>query len=317
MINVSTNSKALLTFLTLGSIATTVSTAEALTLKVEIENLGPDGGVALTPVWVGFHDGSFDSYNGGLSSQRGLEQIAEDGNPMTISEDFLDNLTYIDDNGTPSDSSDDISGIFSTNQVGTRVDGSIGGSPIAPGTSAMNLFEVTPDDSNRYFSYVSMVLPSSDYYVANGNPLAHSLTTLFTGEETSISFEIGLPGTVDDAGTEINDFETSAGNGLFGIPGGQTGGNQGADENGVNTTVSDPFANFLNRPANFDIDFANLDFNNEDLYPNGIARVTISAVPENPGQEIESVPESSTTVGLMAIAGLFFFGNGLRRRQTH
>lgn len=306
MMNLFKNSKALLTVLTLGSVATTASATQALTLKVEVENLSPLGGVALTPVWVGFHDGSFDSYNGGLSSQRGLEQIAEDGDATTISQDFLNNLTYIDDNGTPGDPSDDISGIFVSNQVGTRVDGSIGGSPIAPGTSVMNLFKITPDDSNRYFSYVSMVLPTSDYYVANGNPLAHSLTTLLTGEETSISFEIGLPGTVDDAGTEINDFDTSAGNGLFGIPGGQTGGNQGADENGVNTTVNDPFANFLNRPANFEIDFANLDFNDANLYPNGIARVTITRV---------SVPESSTTVGLIAIAALFFLGNSLRRRQ--
>ena len=46
-----------------------------------------------------------------------------------------------------------------------------------------------------------------------------------------------------DAGTEINDFATSAGNGLFpGLGGGQMGPNQGADENGVVTTVSgDPY----------------------------------------------------------------------------
>lgn len=307
MINLFKNNKALLTALTLGSIATTASTAQALTLKVEVENLGPDGGVALTPVWVGFHDGSFDSYNGGLPSERGLEQIAEDGNAMTISEDFLDNLTYIDNNGTPDDSSDDVSGIFTTNQVGTRVDGSIGGSPIAPGTSATNMFEVTPDDANRYFSYVSMVLPSNDYYVANGNPLAHSLTTLFTEEESSISFFIGEPETVNDAGTEINDFAFSAGNVFFpGLPDGQPAPGEGNDENGFNANVVAPFASFLNRPADFDTEFANLNFNNENLYPNGIARVTISRV---------SVPESSTTVGLMAIGGVFLLGTALRRRN--
>lgn len=298
MINLSTHSKALLIVLTLSSVATTGAAAQALTLKVEVENLGPMGGVDLTPVWVGFHDGSFDSYNGGLPSERGLEQIAEDGNPMLISQDFLNNLTYVQGG---------VSGIFSTTQVGTRVDGAIGGSPIAPGTSAMTMFEVTPDDANRYFSYASMILPSNDYYVANGNPLAHSLTTLFTGEETSISFEIGLPGTVDDAGTEVNDFATSAGNGRFGIPGGQTEGNQGANENGVNTTVTAPFANFLNRPANFDTDFANLNFNNETLYPNGIARITISAVPEPPEQEIETTPEPGTLLGLVSLLGLASF----------
>ncbi|NEP39606.1 MAG: PEP-CTERM sorting domain-containing protein, partial [Okeania sp. SIO2H7] len=45
------------------------------------------------------------------------------------------------------------------------------------------------------------------------------------------------------------------------------------------------------------------------LYPNGIASITISV-------ESQSVPESSTTVGLMAMVGLFVFG-GLRRRNHH
>ena len=60
--------------MTVGSVITTASATQALTLKVEVENIAPDRGVALSPVWVGFHDGSFDSYNGGLSSQEGLEQ---------------------------------------------------------------------------------------------------------------------------------------------------------------------------------------------------------------------------------------------------
>ncbi len=307
MINLFKNTKALLTVLTVGSIATTASAAQALTLKVEVENQGPDGGVALTPVWVGFHDGSFDIYNGGLSSQPGLERIAEDGNTTPISIDFNNNQTYIDNSsGTP------VSATVLSSQVGTRVDGAIGGVPITAGTSDMSMFEVTPDDSNLYFSYASMILPSNDYFLANADPLAHSLSTLFSGVDTSISFEIGLPGSFRDAGTEVNDFTTSAGNPLFpGLPVGQTGPNQGVDENGVITSVTDSFANFENRPTDFDTNFANLNFNNESLYPDGIARVTISVV-----EEVESVPESSTTVGLMAIAGLFF-GAALRRRNNH
>lgn len=298
MINLLKNSKALLTVATVASVVTTASTAQALTLKVEVESLAPDGGVALTPVWVGFHDGSFDVYNGGQASPEGLERIAEDGNPMVISADFLANRTYVQGG---------VSGVFASSQMGTRVDGAVGGAPITAGTMAMSTLEVTPDVSNLYFSYTSMILPSNDYFLANGDPLAHSLSTLFSGADTSISFEIGLPGSFRDAGTEVNDFNTSAGNGLFpGLPGGQTGPNQGADENGVITSVTDSFANFQNRPTDFDTDFANLNFNNQTLYPNGIARVTIT---------VESVPESSTTVGLMAIAGLFVFGS-LRRRNN-
>ncbi|MEL4896446.1 spondin domain-containing protein [Crocosphaera sp. Alani8] len=295
----------LLTLLTIGSVVATAATAQALTLKVEIENLGPDGGVALTPVWVGFHDGSFDIYNGGLTSQEGLERIAEDGNTMPISMDFLSNRTYVQ-NG--------VSGLFDSTQVGTRVDGAIGEAPITAGTMATSTFEVTPDNSNLYFSYTSMILPSNDYFLANADPLAHSLTTLFSGEDSFISFEIGLPGSFRDAGTEVNDFNTSAPGGdpnpLFpGLPPGQSGPNDGADENGVITSVTDSYADFQNRPVDFDTDFANLNFNNETLYPNGIARVTISVV-----EEVESVPESSTTVGLMTVGGLLFFA-GLRRRN--
>ena len=35
-------------------------TSQALQVKVTIENLAPVNGVYLTPLWVGFHDGSFD-----------------------------------------------------------------------------------------------------------------------------------------------------------------------------------------------------------------------------------------------------------------
>ena len=53
---------------------TVAQTASAAKIKVTIDNLAPAGGVYFTPVWVGFHDGSFDSYNPGLSSQPGLER---------------------------------------------------------------------------------------------------------------------------------------------------------------------------------------------------------------------------------------------------
>ncbi|MDJ0580354.1 spondin domain-containing protein [Crocosphaera sp.] len=298
MINLFKNTNPLLMGLTFASIFSSASAVQALTLKVEIENLGPNGGVALTPVWVGFHDGSFDSYNTGLPSERGLEQIAEDGIPTTISEDFLNNLTYVQGGA---------SGIFSSSQVGTRVDGGVGDGPITAGTTVTTEFQITPDDSNRYFSYASMVLPSNDYFIANGNPFAHNLTSLFTGEDSSISFLIGQANTINDAGTEVNDFATSAGNGLFqpGLPDGQPEPGIGEPQNGLNVNVANPYANFLNTPADFDTNFASLNFNNTDLYPNGIARVTITTV---------AVPESSTTVGLIAIAGLFL-GAGLRRRH--
>ncbi|MCZ6774159.1 MAG: VPLPA-CTERM sorting domain-containing protein, partial [Proteobacteria bacterium] len=78
---------------------------------------------------------------------------------------------------------------------------------------------------------------------------------------------------VYDAGTEVNDFGTSAGNGLFGIAGGQNGPNQGANENSVITLAqgSDYLA-YLNLAG---VNVAPFDFS---AYAS-IATITVSAVP--------------------------------------
>lgn len=155
--------------------------ASAFEVKVTVENVAPEGGVILTPMWVGFHKGQFDSYDGGVSVDGfpGMEQIAEDGNFMPLSNDF--NL-----------------------QVPMGVDGAVFGTngPIFPGESAELTVEINPD-YHRYFSYVSMAIPSNDAFVANGNPLAHRVFDT-NGNFTPLSFYI-LGKEVNDAGTEVND----------------------------------------------------------------------------------------------------------------
>ncbi len=239
--------------LVLLAISTTPISASPVQLKVEINNIAPADGVSLTPVWVGFHDGSFDSYDSGSASSAAIEAIAEDGNTDPISNSF-------------SGTSGGVQGVV------------LGSEPplINPGESGTSTFTVdNAGNSNSYFSYASMVLASSDYFIANGDPLEHDISSILDGSENEITFFIGAPGTVHDAGTEVNDFNTSAGNELVtGLPAGQTGPNQGADENGVITNVDNAYANFLNIPNGFDL--SGLDFNQ---YPNGIASVTISAVP--------------------------------------
>ena len=247
----------------------TVAAASAAQVRVTITNNAPTGGVALTPVWVGFHDGSFDSYDGGLSSQAGLEEIAELGSAATLDADFQAGRTYV---------SGGVSGVTTTSQTIGRVSGSIGAAmgppPLQPGESNSATFDVFAG-SNTYFSYVSMVLPSSDYFVANGNPLEHSILDIINNGG-SLSFNIGGLGGVTDAGTEVNDFATSPGNPLFGLPAGV--GTDGLAENGVNVNVtSDPYGGFLNNPGGLD---PNLDFTNASLYSNGIATITIERIPE-------------------------------------
>ena len=269
--------------------------APAAEVSVTVSNIAPAGGNYVTPVWVGFHDGSFDSYNGGAPSQPGIERIAEDGNVTPISDDFRAGLTYVDSAGA--------SATVSSSQAGSeRVDGVIAnGAPIAPGETATARFNVDVTGANQYFSYASMVLPSNDYYIANGNPTAIDLSPLDGAPiGTSIAFKVGLSGTVNDAGTEVNDFATSAGNPLFGLAPGQSGPNEGADENGVNTKVITPYSDFLNTPADFLATSSELKFNNSALYPDGIATITIT-----------TVPEPAANALLLSVPMLF----GLRRRR--
>lgn len=270
-------------------------------VQVTITNIAPSGGTVLTPVWVGFHDGSFDSYNGGLTSQPGLERLAEDGDTMQITEDFGNNLTYV---------SSGVSTTTASTQVGTRIQDTIGSMvgppPLQPGDSESRVFTIETDGSNEYFSYASMILPSNDFFVANGSPVAHSLASLYDGDG-SISFNIGLAGTVNDAGTEAEDFDTAAPplgglNALFpgagfAAPAGQDGPNEGpVDPNSlIRNVIGDPYAGFAGIGG---ADLSGLDFNQ---YPNGIATITITAIPE---------PTSMALVGL-GLVGLC----GVTRRR--
>lgn len=253
--------------------------AGTIQVRVDIVNNAPTGGVGITPAWVGFHSGSFDSYNGGLAAQPGLEALAEDGSTSIISAQFLDfdpangGYTYVGPG--PSNA------LVRTGDLRDqyRVDGTLvdddGTPPLLPGESVSQEFTIRTDGSNRYFSYASMVLPTNDFFVANGNPLAHDLMSLYDGSG-SISFNIGTPGTVNDAGTEATDYLTSAANGLFGLPGGQGGPDTPAGSLGlpIANVVGDPFDGFgTPTPRQF-------DFNRASAYLDGIATITITAVPE-------------------------------------
>ncbi len=72
-----------------GTILATSVAVQAATIRVTVESLTPDGGTFLTPVWTGFHDGSFDIYDRGEAASAGLESIAEDGDFSTLSAEFL------------------------------------------------------------------------------------------------------------------------------------------------------------------------------------------------------------------------------------
>ena len=171
-------------------------------LTISVENLAPENGTSLTPFWFGFHDGNFDTYDRGRPASEGLERIAEDGTTDEISREF------------------DLAGFG-------LVQGTVGEAPIAPGETVE--FEVTidsDDPGSRYFNYASMILPSNDFFVANGNELAHEI---FDEDGNFIGVDFVVSGSaVLDAGTEVNDElpETTA---FFG----QSAPDTGTPEDGV------------------------------------------------------------------------------------
>ncbi|MGD1920601.1 MAG: spondin domain-containing protein [Pleurocapsa sp.] len=153
-------------------------------VTVTIENLAPENGTFITPVWVGFHNGGFDTYDRGRPVSPGLESLAEDGDTSGISQEFLDS-----GNGT----------VDATLLGLEGVEG-----PIDPGEVVSQTFTLDSEDpNNRFFNYASMVLPSNDAFIANGNETA---IPIFDENGHFIGTDFIIYGNqVLDAGTEIND----------------------------------------------------------------------------------------------------------------
>lgn len=222
------------------------SAAMATQVTVTIENLAPVNGNYLTPLWVGFHDGSFDIYDIGDPAELYLERLAEDGNTVPISDEFA------------------ASGAGSAQ-------GTLPG-PLAPGDITSMGFALDCSlSASRYFSYASMVIPSNDAFIANGDPMEREI---FDHAGNFLGADFFIPGdAVLDAGTEVNN-EVPADTAFFG----QTTPDTGITENGV-VLYHDGFlpkgsGGILDDPM-----FENADFT-RDGYPIAHIRVTSAPVPE-------------------------------------
>ncbi len=176
-------------------------------LTIEIENLSPTNGTLLTPVWFGFHNGTFDTYDRGRPASPGLESIAEDGAVDLISREF------------------NLAGFGTVQGAVLGLAGTPG--PIDAGETGS--FTVTvdwSDPTSRYFSYASMILPSNDFFISNGNERAHQI---FDDQGNFLGADFTVLGSqVLDAGSEVND-EIPANTAFFG----QQAPNTGVTENGV------------------------------------------------------------------------------------
>lgn len=177
-------------------------------VRVTVRNQAPSMGTFMTPVWVGFHSGGFDTYDSGSPASlrfpmtNALERLAEDGSVGPITTAFTD-------------------------QGFGRQQATIGGvlgpvpGPIPPGETASHVIALNPSDpAQRYFSYASMIIPSNDAFVSNANPLAHAI---FDGAGNFVASDfIVTNASARDAGTEVND-ELPANTAFFGQAAPDTG----------------------------------------------------------------------------------------------
>ncbi|MEO3414308.1 spondin domain-containing protein [Roseovarius sp. CAU 1744] len=156
---------------------------QAATLEITITNTAQTGGFAITPVYSAFHDGSFDAFDAGSTASAGVELIAETGSAGGLPAERL---------------------AVAPGSVATVVAAPGSGPPtIDPGETTTATIEV--DGSvNRYFTFLSMLVPSNDTFLGNDDPLAYSLFDPlgnFLGERV-----INVTAShLWDAGTEVND----------------------------------------------------------------------------------------------------------------
>lgn len=152
--------------------------AQAFMVNVTFENLAPAGGLSLTPVFTGFHDGTWDMFNAGAMASSAVEAVAEVGMTSAIESEFQ---------------AAQVSGIFGT---------SAPGGPFTPGTTHTVTFALDPV-ANRYMSLLSMVVPSNDTFIGNDDPMAFEL---FDGVGQFVGGAWTFTGAMTwDSGTEVND----------------------------------------------------------------------------------------------------------------
>ncbi len=280
----------------LGSLLLSASVASAgpVSVTVKIENLAPQGGTFLTPLWVAFHDGNFDSFSAGSPISAGLERLVEDGS------------TNLSDSPRPSISELFRAGASATaggiddalpNNVGV---GRPGFAVLAPGASFTKTFTLdSMDPAQRYFSYASMVIPSNDFFIANDDPKSHAL---FDSAGKFLGADFTVRGNqVLDAGSEVND-EIPMNTAFLG----QMGEDIGVAENGVVTFPT----GFKPKGSGGILDtamFANADFTASGYQ---VARITVTS-----GATAVPLPPAAWT-GLAMLAGLGMVqATRIRRRQ--
>lgn len=253
-------------------------------IRVEFVH-GNQTDLSFTPLWFGFHNGGFDTFNTGtaltvdpadtsLLAQigRGVESIAEVGQVGLITSAFTNAP------GIPGD----VQGVAAAAGNGVP--------PIEPGETGVGFATPVNPSNYQFFSFLSMVVPTNDTFIGNSDPLAFRV---FNDLDQLIDAN-GVPTSVREI--EVRRFY-DAGTELDGGPGAAF--QQGVD-GALGTSTSEPVSLFPSLAA-----FSGVT----DVTGRVISDVLTGTESELIGTiRISIVPEPSTLV--LGAVGLL----GLRRR---
>jgi len=126
--------------------------AQIVPVQVTVQNLAPTNSVSFAALRLGFHNGTYDSFNNGQVATQPIISIAEGGTGV----DWFPAFAAAEPNAN----------------LGSVLRSPLGS--LRPGETASAVIDVNPF-VNRFFTFGSMVVPSNDHWIGNDNPQQYLL----------------------------------------------------------------------------------------------------------------------------------------------
>lgn len=180
----------------LAAVSCPPSVAQAVQVKVTVENIAPTNSVATSPVRFGFGNGTFDSFNQGEAAfllggaditDAPIVGIAEGGSGAAWFPAFAA--------AEPNSNTGSVEGTS-----GVAVE------PFTPGEAGSTIIEVNA--GNQFFSFGTMVVPSNDFFLGNDSPTRYQAFDA-SGNLILNSFTL-TASDIWDAGSETEDPANAA-----------------------------------------------------------------------------------------------------------
>ncbi|MEP4195808.1 MAG: spondin domain-containing protein [Aliishimia sp.] len=161
--------------------------AAATSLRITIQNDAAASGFAITPVYSAFHDGRFDAFNVGEEASDGLRTLAELGGFGTVR--------------AEREAATTTAGVVTSTGAASPFITPDGPRPIFGGESVTTEVEITDVTAQRYFTFLSMIIPTNDLFIGNDNAIElFDSAGNFNGTQV-----LSITGAnLYDAGTEVN-----------------------------------------------------------------------------------------------------------------